>query len=143
MLNPHCLVLCVKGVISQNLHCRLHLICAKKYRPLKLNSQVSWTLRQPEGKLEVEEKGEDWEKKEIYWQERTVQEGKELKLEVEEKGQDQEKKGDLMAGEDNPGGKGLEPLGKSKIPGSEVNLKYPERVQDSCSPHDPVPDNGA
>lgn len=36
------------------------------------------------------------------------------------------KKGDLVAGEDNPGRKGLKPLWKSKITGSEVNLKYPE-----------------
>lgn len=35
-------------------------------------------------------------------------------------------KGDLMVGEDDPGGKGLKSLGKSKIPGSEVNPKYPE-----------------
>lgn len=46
-----------------------------------------------------------------------------------------------MAGENNPGGQGLEPLGKSKITCSGTNLKYPEWVQDSCSLHDPVPNN--
>lgn len=48
-----------------------------------------------------------------------------------------------MAGEDNTERKGPKPLGKSKITGSEVNLKYPEWVQDPCSLPDPVANNAA
>lgn len=46
-----------------------------------------------------------------------------------------------MAGEDNTERKGPKPLGKSKITGSEVNLKYPEWVQDPCSLPYPVANN--
>lgn len=92
--------------------------------PNFLDFQTTW------GKIRGGEKGDHQEKREIYWQRKTSQQGKELKLEVEEIGQYQENI-DWMAGEDNPGGKGLKPLGRSKITGSEVNLKYSERVQDS------------
>lgn len=89
----------------------------------------------------MEGKGEDEEKREFFLAGEHNPRGKGIKIRGGGGRTRPGKKGDLMAGEVSPGRKGLKPLGKSKITGSEVNLKYPEQVQDSCSLHDPVPNN--